>query len=116
MPIGPNEKEPSGENLLDQESREKLPNIYANEELGLMAIALVRFFTPDSNWTWYATEFDGDDTFFGLVAGFDVELGYFLLSELQTVRGPLRLLVERDLHFEPETLKDLFSQHGKPQE
>lgn len=104
---------PYGRDLLDKASREKLPPIYSNEELGLMAQALVKFFTPDSNWTWYASEFDGDDTFFGLVAGLDVELGYFLLSDLQSVRGPLGLPIERDLHFEPKTLKELLKEHGK---
>lgn len=104
---------PTGENLLDAYSREKLPQLYANEEFGLMAVALVKFFTPDSNWTWYASEFDGDDLFFGLVAGLDVELGYFLLSELKSVHGPLGLPVERDLHFKPITLKDLLELHGK---
>jgi hypothetical protein len=111
-----NQGQPFGKNLLDDRSREQLPALYANENLGLMAQAIVKFFTPDSNWTWYATEFDGEDTFFGLVAGFDVELGYFLLSELQNVKGPLGLHVERDLHFEPATLKQLFENHGKPQE
>ncbi len=30
---------------------EKLPELRANEELGLAAQALVKFFTPDSNWS-----------------------------------------------------------------
>ena len=34
-------------------------------------MAQVKFFTPDSNLTWYASEFDGEDIFFGLVSGFD---------------------------------------------
>lgn len=110
MPSG--EPTPTGANLLDQESREKLPPLYANEELGLMALAIVKFFTPDSNWTWYASEFDGEDRFFGLVAGFDVELGYFLLSELQSARDPLGLAIERDLHFKPLTLKELTEMHS----
>ena len=63
-----------------------LPELYSGEEKGLEAQAQVKFFTPDSNWTWYASEFDGEDIFFGLVAGF--EPGYFSLSELQSVRGP----------------------------
>jgi hypothetical protein len=46
-------------------------------------ISLVKFFTPDINWTWYASEFDGEDIFFGLVSGFDVKLRYFSLKELQ---------------------------------
>ena len=93
------------------EVREKLPPLYDGEELGLMAQALVKFFTPDSNWTWYASEFDGEDIFFGLVSGFMAELGYFSLSELQSVTGPLGLPIERDLHFEPQTLKALLAKH-----
>ena len=104
---------PIGNNLLDQQSREALLPLYGGEALGLLAIAIVKFFTPDSNWTWYASEFDGEDQLFGLVSGFEVELGYFSLSELQSVRGPLGLLVERDLHYEPKTLKELLASYGK---
>ncbi len=104
-------KPPTGDNLLDSENREKLPPLYSGEELGLMAIALVKFFTPDSNWSWYPSEFDGEDLFFGLVSGFEVELGYFLLSELQSVKGSLGLPIERDLYYEPKTLKELMKKH-----
>jgi hypothetical protein len=107
---------PTGENLLDQESRENLPPLYNNEEKGLEAIAPVKFFTPDSNWTWYASEFDGEDTFFGLVSGFDVELGYFSLKELQETKGPLGLQIERDLYFEPQTLGKLMEIHQNEKE
>jgi len=102
---------PRGHLLLPKEIREKLPPLYANEALGLDAQALVKFFTPDSNWTWYASEFDGQDIFFGLVSGFEVELGYFALSELGSVTGPLGLPIERDLHFEPKTIKELMVLH-----
>lgn len=111
MPL--EQETPTGKNLLDVESREKLPPLYANEELGLLALAIIKFFTPDSNWTWYASEFDKEDTFFGLVSGFEVELGYFSLSELQSVRGPLGLPIERDLHYDPITLKELMEKHRK---
>lgn len=93
--------------LLPKEMREQLPELYANEEIGLAAQALVKFFTPDSNWTWYASEFNGEDIFFGLVIGFVAEFGYFSLSELESVRGPLGLPIERDEHFEPKTLEEL---------
>jgi hypothetical protein len=98
---------PREEPLLDQESRDRLPDLYNGEEQGMNAKAQVKFFTPDSGWTWYASEFDGDDTFFGLVIGHEVELGYFSLSELEQVRGPLGLPIERDLHFKPKTLQEL---------
>lgn len=93
--------------LLTPEIREALPLLYANEEQGLAAQALVKFFTPDSNWTWYASEFDGEDIFFGLVIGFEAELGNFSLRELQSVRGPLGLPIERDLHYKPRSLAEL---------
>jgi DUF2958 family protein len=69
--------------------------------------AVVKFFTPDSAWTWFATEYDGADQFFGLVDGFERELGYFSLKELLRVRGHLNLPVERDLYFEPTPLSEL---------
>ena len=58
-------------------SKKVLPKLYSQEEKGDEAVAYVKFFTPWSNWTWYATEFDGEDTFFGLVIGLETELGYF---------------------------------------
>ncbi len=70
-------------------------------------MAHVKFFTPDSNWTWYATEFDGQDTFFGLVDGLDKELGYFSLAELEQVKGRMGLPIERDLHWHPKTLEEI---------
>ena len=102
---------PTGENLLDIESREKLPPLYSGEEKGLGALARVKFFTPDSSWTWYASEFDGEDIFFGLVIGFEIELGYFSLSELKSVKGPLGLPIERDLHYESKTIQELMDKH-----
>jgi hypothetical protein len=70
---------------------------------------VVKYFTPDSGWTWYAVSASkdsesGDVQFFGLVDGLELELGYFWLSELQSVRGQLGLPVERDLYWEPKPL------------
>jgi hypothetical protein len=104
---------PTGENLLDDESREKLPPLYSGEEKGLDALAQVKFFTPDSNWSWFASEFDGDELFFGLVVGFEIELGYFSLAELKEARGPWGLPIERDLHYEPKSLRELRDDHKR---
>jgi hypothetical protein len=64
---------------------------------------VVKLFTPDAGATWLLTEIDPNDHdhAFGLCdlgQGFP-ELGYVNLAELQSVRGPLGLPVERDLHF-----------------
>jgi hypothetical protein len=82
------------------------------EAHGLDALARVKFFTPDANWTWYASEFDGEDLFFGLTVGFELELGYFSLSELSHVRGKLGLPVERDTSFVPTPLRELACRHS----
>ncbi len=93
--------------LLTKALRKKLPKLYETEEQGDDAIAVCKFFTPDSNWKWYVVEFDGEDTFFGLVTGFETELGYFTLSELKTVRGAFGLPIERDLYWEEMTVGEI---------
>jgi len=102
-----------GSSLLPASIARKLPPLYSTEEQGLGALAQVKFFTPDAGWTWYASEFDGQDTFFGLVSGLDLELGYFSLSELMEIRGQLGLPVERDLYFKPKSLKELRDYHQR---
>ncbi len=114
--VPPEEPPPTGEYLLDDGSREKLPPLYSGEELGLDALAHVKFFTPDSSWTLYASEFDGEDIFFGLVSGFELELGYFSLKELKEAKGSLGLPIERDLYYEPKSLRELMEWHKKQRE
>jgi hypothetical protein len=96
-----------GMKLLTQKLRKKLPPLYAQEGKGGKAIVHAKFFTPDSNWTFYASEYDGQDRFFGLVDGHCKELGYFSLSELESVRGPMGLPIERDLHWKPRSLEEI---------
>ena len=92
--------------LLTKEIIELLPSLYSTEDIELEdKTVIVKFFTPDSNWTWYAVEFDGDDLFFGYVEGLVGEWGYFSLSELESVRGLLGLPIERDLYFDPQPIK-----------
>ena len=93
--------------LLTKQNLKQLPPLYANDGAGMNAIAQVKFFDPCGSWTWYATEFDGQDLFFGLVDGHDKELGYFSLQELSDYRGRFGLGIERDLHFKPKKLSDI---------
>ena len=96
--------------LLTQELREQLPPLYSQEQEP-DPLVICKFFTPDSSWTWYALEFDGEDVFFGLVDGFEQELGYFRLSELMQARGPFGLPIERDIHFSPTRLSEVKKQY-----
>jgi hypothetical protein len=96
-----------GMKLLTKEIRRKLPPLYSQDGKGGKAVALVKYFTPSSSWIWYASEFDGEDTFFGLVDGQFKELGYFSLKELEEVRGPMGLAIERDLYWQPKKLEEI---------
>lgn len=62
---------------------------------------VVRLFNPVGAATWLATEIDEDGIFFGLAdLGFGCpELGSFALWELEDLRLPFGLTIERDLHF-----------------
>jgi hypothetical protein len=42
-----------------------------------------------------------------LVEGQCKELGYVALSELESVRGPMGLPIERDLWWKPKTLEEI---------
>lgn len=106
-----------GMKLLTQEIRDTLPALYDQDGKGGKAVVHVKFFCPDAGpWTWYATEGEPildesgaeiDFQFFGLVHGLEKELGYFNLSELEQVRGPLGLPIERDLYWQPKTLAEI---------
>ncbi len=91
--------------LLTKEIKAKLPKIGSQDGKGYDAIAQVKFFHPASSWTWYISEYDGEDMLYGLVDGFEKELGYISLTELKetVVRG---LKMERDLHWKPRPLSE----------
>ena len=98
--------------LLTKALTKALPALGATDGLGDNAKAVVKFFDPTGSWTWFATEFDGVDTFFGLVFGHEAELGYFSLAELSAIRVRFGLGIERDLSFRPLTLGEIKAKKG----
>jgi hypothetical protein len=63
---------------------------------------VVKFFNPAGPQTWLATELDADgDTLFGLAdLGFGCpEMGSFSLREIEALRLPFGLTIERDRAF-----------------
>lgn len=88
-----------------------IPELYEQDGKGYDAIAYTKLFTPDSNWTWYVTEYSPQENLcFGLVDGFEKELGYFSLTELESVKGPLGLPIERDLGFTAKSLNQILEE------
>lgn len=93
------------ENLMTDEMLERVPELYAQEDVALAdkqvhAAYIIPF---RSNWTWYMTEYDRESgDAFGLVLGFEPEWGYFNLEELKELNAQ-RLILE-DF---PKTFREL---------
>lgn len=94
--------------LLSLEQVSKIPEIGSQEDKGAKAIAYIKLFTPDANWSWYIMEIDSDQNLcFGLVDGHEKELGYFSLEEIEEIKGPFGLKVEVDNFFKESELKKI---------
>lgn len=90
--------------LMPADIAEKVPRLYATEKEA-DPIAHLKYFTPDSSWTWYVIEYDPTQRLcLGLVIGHVPEVGYFSLDELEEVRGLMGLPIERDLYWTPTPL------------
>ena len=109
--------------LLTAEMRRVIPLTGAQAE-SEDPTAYAKFFSCANNWTWYVTEahqvvVSGDDyteqplsyklkegetvedvIFYGLVYGFEKEMGPFSLNEFEAVNRTHPLGVERDLHWD----------------
>ena len=91
--------------LLTDEQAENLPQLYSTENIPTKnKIVKIKFFTPDSNWSWYVVEYDKyEKIFFGFVHGHYPEWGYFSLEELEQTKGPLGLHIEKDINFKEQS-------------
>lgn len=93
--------------LMTKELEKKFEKYPLGSQDGLLGQAKViaKFFNPMGVGTWFITEAekqeDGDYEMFGYChLGDDefAEFGYVMLSELQAIKGPLGMGIERDLY------------------
>lgn len=102
--------------LLTKEVEALLPKLYSQEHVK-DPIVHVKFFDPAGSATWFITEggWERDENgnpedfiMFGYVTGMvEDELGYVSMNELQSVKGPLGLGIERDLYWTPKPLSEV---------
>lgn len=90
---------------------EKYP-LRSQDGKGENAKVIVKYFVPVGAATWLITEGekqeDGDWLLFGYCFIHEWEWGYVSLRELQSIRLPMGLTIERDLYIgEDATVKDL---------
>lgn len=91
-------------NLLTNEIKEsfrKYP-LYSQDGKGLDSVVLVKYFNPCGLGTWLITEAeeqeDGEWLLFGYCHIYCWEWGYISLKELQDLKLPFGLTIERDLY------------------
>ena len=87
------------------ETISNMPKSYETDGQGNNAVAHLHYFT--GSWDWYITEKDVDSDgqgqiqAFGMVDGFECEMGYINLKEVT------RAGAELDLHWAPCTLRQI---------
>ena len=100
-------------NLLTEELIERFKEypLYSQDGKGKDSIVLAKFFNPCGQGNWIITEaelMDDDWLLFGYCHIFEWEWGYVLLSELQDLKLPFGLTIERDRHIPKNAkVKDL---------
>ena len=68
---------------------------------------VVKLFNPSGLGTWWLYSMDDNGNCFGIAQLQDREYGYTNIHELEEVRLPMGLKIERDLHYTPETFGEL---------
>ena len=115
-------KERRGHALITKELFEKIPKLghYENRlEDGTMSYdeveVPVKLFSPYTGWTWYVTEWHAEtETCFGMVDGWERELGSFCINELSNLFIMEVPAVERDCHWDPKTLGQIKKEVAAP--
>jgi len=90
--------------LMTKQIEQKLSKcpLRSKDGQGFDAEVVVKYFNPCGSGTWLITEGeklpDGDWLLFGMCHIFEWEWGTVLLSDLQSVKLPFGLTIERDLY------------------
>ena len=70
---------------------------------------VAKYFNPAGKGTWYLMNTEPkSDYAWGIVNLFDIEMGSFTISELESIKLPFGLGIERDTLFEPMKAKDVW--------
>ncbi|MBT4637533.1 MAG: DUF2958 domain-containing protein [Deltaproteobacteria bacterium] len=77
-------------------------------------LVVAKFFDPCGSATWFITEYDPEQKLaFGYVCGLqEDEFGYVSLTELESIKRPFGLTIERDLYFTQYRLSHFIKRNG----
>ena len=89
--------------LLTKEILAALPVLRATSEMSAENVKVpLKLFNPCGAQSWFITEYDPETReAFGYVTGMGSdELGYISMNEVESVRLPFGLKIERDMHWD----------------
>ena len=95
--------------LLTEELRKQLQAQFPmGSDMEQMVVA--KLFDPCGSWDWYLLNQDPEDHtyLYGIVKGFETEMGSIYLPELEEYKGQLGIGIERDLSFKPIKASELW--------
>lgn len=90
----------------------KLPTLDESAQLSISEQKVwMKLFNPCGVGTWYITALDPETNeafgFVNLGNSQFAELGYININELQSIKLPLGMKIERDIHFDPMPLQEV---------
>lgn len=101
--------------LLTKKIRDKLIQNHLKQDGSKTFKAEVKLFNPAGIGTWYLSELDPETNIaFGLCDLLEPEMGYVSIDELQEMKLPYGLGIERDLYYIPKEFSDIIFNIKKP--
>jgi hypothetical protein len=106
--------------LLTKELIKQIPTLAETDELGIEeSFAYAKFFNPMGNHQWFITAYDPEQNLaFGYVNLNDpqmAELGYISIQEIENIKLPFGMTIERDRGFSKMPLTEVMDaiQNGR---
>jgi len=95
--------------LLTKEIKVKAQKQY-EQGTDMEQMVVAKYFDPTGTWKWYLMNMDKDEDYcWGIVKGFEVEMGSFSMKELENIQLPYYLGIERDISFTPMKAKEVWN-------
>jgi hypothetical protein len=96
--------------LLTKKIKEQATKQY-KQGTDMEQMVVAKYFDPMGSWKWFLMNMHKDDDYcWGIVKGHEVEMGSFSMKELESIKLPFGLKIERDLMFEPMKASEVWKQ------
>ena len=96
--------------LMTKEIKEKAQKQF-DDGSDMEQMVVAKYFDAMGDWKWFLMNMDKDEDYcWGIVKGFAVEMGSFSMKELQDIKLPFGLGIERDVLFSSTPASELWKE------